>query len=118
MVDVLGDAIYDLLFLLLVGTEYAVPDNKGGAIILVDVFFLRTMVYTMVRRRRQLIFYPRMELANVFSVDPELKENRDLVRKENDDRMKAHQGYGKKEKDLDVLYPAQPERDRQIKMFT
>ena len=58
--NVMGEAIFDLLFLLLIRSKYTVPDDEGRAIVLVDVFLLRTVMNAMVRGRGEDILYYRM----------------------------------------------------------
>lgn len=40
MLDIFGDAVNRLLFLLLVGAKQPVPHDECGAIVLIDIFFL------------------------------------------------------------------------------
>jgi hypothetical protein len=107
-----------LFFFLLVRFKQPVPNDKGGTVILVDVFRLRSVVNAMIGRGGKNVFEESMQLPDVFCVNPELKENSDLVSHEDNDWVKAHKSDRKNENDFDVLHPAQPERYGEVVVFT
>src|SRR5688572_7130210 len=101
MIDVLGNAINNLLFLFLISTEDAIPQDEGCCIVLVNVLLLGTMVNAMIRWCCQDVLNPWMQFADVLRMHPELKQDRYLVCEENNDGMKADESHRQKEKDLD-----------------
>src|SRR5690349_16332580 len=51
-----GNAIFGLLFFWLVSAKQAIPENEGGAVVLVDVLLLRAMVHAVIGRRGKQVF--------------------------------------------------------------
>jgi hypothetical protein len=59
-----------------------------------------------------------MEAANVLRVDPELKEDGNLIGDENDYWMEPDENYWKKKNNFEILNPAKSERYCKIIVFT
>jgi hypothetical protein len=106
VIDVVCYAIHHLLFLGLICFEDPVPYDEGGAVILIDVFFLAAMVHTVIGRRGEYVFNEPGHLAYVFGVNPELEQHCDLVCNKDDDGMKTDEGNRQEKDHLDILDPA------------
>ena len=106
-VDVVRNAINRFFIFYLEGAEHPVPYDKGGAVVLVDVFLLRAMVNPVVGRCSEDIVDNGMYFSNVFCMHPELKKHGYLVGDEYNDRVESQERYREKEYDLDILHPAQ-----------
>ena len=90
---------------MMIGAKDAVPDNEGGPKVLIQVFFLRPMVYTVIRRSGKNIFDGRMKLANILGMYPELEKYRNLASYKEDYRMEASKSNWEKKEYFKILKP-------------
>ena len=77
--DIMGDPVIYFFIFRLVGTKEAIPDDKSGRKIFVDVFLLTAMMHPVIGGRGKNVFDNRMQFGDVFGMHPKLKQHRHLV---------------------------------------
>src|SRR3546814_791449 len=105
----LGDSIGGCFFFFHEGSEYPVPDDKGGTVVLIQVFLVTGVVDAVMRWCGEDVFNEGRELSDILCVDPELIQDGHLVANEEDKRIKPNHNHRYKEDKLDVLRPAEAE---------
>jgi len=86
----LQDTILCFLLFRLESSEHAVPDDKGRAVVFIQVLLVCTVVYPVVTRCGEDIFDWCRQLTYQLGVQPKLVQYFDLVRDEEYHRVEAH----------------------------
>ena len=74
----LGDAVDRLLIFFLKGSKHAIPENKGGTVVFVDVALVDSVVYPMMGWGGKEVLDGLRQFLDEFGVNPELIKRFDL----------------------------------------
>jgi hypothetical protein len=112
------NAVSRPLFFLLKRAKHAVPYNEGARVIFIDVLRVATMVHPMMRRCIEYQLYPSRQLADRFSMDPELVQSVESSHKYKVERLKTKERDRKVERKSPYhLEGTLPQRHREIVFF-
>jgi len=109
-----GDTVIGRIEFGLESAEHAIPDDKGGTVISIQVMIVFGMMHAVMRGRGKNILNRSGQLVNHFRVNPELVKHGNLVTNKEHHRMKARHGHRQKEQNLKALHPRKPKRNRKI----
>ena len=94
--------------------ENSIPNNKSGTIVLVNVPVIGCMVYPVMGWGGKEELNEARKLNYVFSMYPELIKHLNLVADKKHDGVESSNDHRQEENDLDILGPAQSERNGKV----